>query len=86
MDLFLSRVASPLGQLLVVHDAAGRVRALDFDDCSSRMRRLLARQCPSRTIEAALPAELGARLTAFFDGDLHDEQTHGLQHRAAPRP
>ena len=39
--LLVDRIHSPIGTLLVVHDAAGHLRALDFHDYESRMRRLL---------------------------------------------
>src|SRR5271156_2284295 len=39
--LFIDRVASPIGTMLLIHDPEERVRALDFHDCEARMRRLL---------------------------------------------
>jgi methylated-DNA-[protein]-cysteine S-methyltransferase len=39
--LSLDRLESPIGAILVVHDAQNRLRALDFSDYETRMRRLL---------------------------------------------
>ena len=39
--LTLDRIASPVGEVLVVVDAEGAVRALDFHDYEDRLRRLL---------------------------------------------
>jgi methylated-DNA-[protein]-cysteine S-methyltransferase len=41
LALLVDRIHSPIGTILVVHDAAGHLRALDFHDYESRMRRLL---------------------------------------------
>jgi Methylated DNA-protein cysteine methyltransferase len=42
-ELTLDRLATPVGEMLVVTDAGGAVRALDFADYEPRMLRLLAR-------------------------------------------
>ena len=39
----LDRIASPVGEVLLVTDAEGAVRAFDFADYEARMRKLLAR-------------------------------------------
>ena len=41
--LTLERMPSPVGEVLLVTDADGAVRALDFADYEARMLRLLAR-------------------------------------------
>ena len=41
--LTLDRVATPVGEVLLVTDADGAVRALDFADYEARMMRLLSR-------------------------------------------
>ena len=38
--LFIDRVESPIGTMLVFHDSEERLRALDFHDYEPRMRRL----------------------------------------------
>ena len=70
-QLTLDRVASPVGEVLVVTDADGAVRALDFHDFEDRMRRLLRRHygevilAPGRAPEAVRTA-----VAAYFSGDL----------------
>jgi methylated-DNA-[protein]-cysteine S-methyltransferase len=71
---FLDRVESPIGTLLLVHDSERRLRALDFDDFASRMRRLLCLHYGTRTADfivscRAPPAILEA-LGGYFAGDL----------------
>src|SRR5436305_14504572 len=39
--LYADRLDSTIGTLLLIHDREGHVRALDFPDFESRMRRLL---------------------------------------------
>jgi methylated-DNA-[protein]-cysteine S-methyltransferase len=69
--LFLDRVASPLGTMLVVWDAHGVLRALDFEDHEARCGRLLRRHYGSdATIAARAPAAIRQALDRFFAGDL----------------
>ena len=39
--LYVDRLETTIGTLLLIHDREGHVRALDFHDFESRMRRLL---------------------------------------------
>ena len=39
--LYADRLESAIGRLLLIHDREGHLRALDFHDFESRMRRLL---------------------------------------------
>jgi methylated-DNA-[protein]-cysteine S-methyltransferase len=39
--LFLDRLASPIGAMLVVHDTQERLRAIEFYDCEARLMQLL---------------------------------------------
>jgi methylated-DNA-[protein]-cysteine S-methyltransferase len=43
LKLFLDRIETPIGEMLLVTDAAGKVRALDWNDYESRMTTLLDR-------------------------------------------
>ncbi|HEU5023151.1 MAG TPA: methylated-DNA--[protein]-cysteine S-methyltransferase [Bryobacteraceae bacterium] len=43
LKLFLDRMDTPIGEMLLVTDAAGSVRALDWNDYESRMTSLLDR-------------------------------------------
>jgi O-6-methylguanine DNA methyltransferase len=71
MHLNLGRYAAPAFELLVVTDADGTLRALDFSDFQERMRRLLARHYGDFTLaEAAVPAAVAAALDSYFAGDV----------------
>lgn len=68
--LTLERLPSPVGQVLLVTDADGAVRALDFADFEDRMRRLLARHAPGAVlVEGAVDARARAAVAAYFAGD-----------------
>jgi methylated-DNA-[protein]-cysteine S-methyltransferase len=75
LGLFIDRIASPIGTILLVFDGAGRVRALDFEDHEDRLHRLLRRHYgPAdqgyRLTMAPAPASITAHLQSFFSGDL----------------
>jgi methylated-DNA-[protein]-cysteine S-methyltransferase len=84
--LILDCVPSELGMLLVVCDAAGRVRALDFHDHEARLHRLLRRYhgdgCTLVTGHA--PRRVVDGLEAFFAGELH--AIDGLEVRTGGTP
>jgi len=71
-DVFnVERVATPLGLAFLVTDAAGQVRALDYEDFEARMTLLLRRQYGAVTLRAgAAPEEAKDRIASYFDGDL----------------
>ncbi|MBU1385908.1 MAG: methylated-DNA--[protein]-cysteine S-methyltransferase [Alphaproteobacteria bacterium] len=69
--LTLDRIATPVGEVLLVTDADGAVRALDFADYEPRMMRLLSRHLPGFVLEAGrAPDPVRTAVTAYFDGDL----------------
>jgi len=69
--LTLDRVATPVGEVLLVTDGEGAVRALDFADYEDRMRRLLARHAPGAVVTAGRAPETVRRsVEAWFGGDL----------------
>lgn len=71
MHLVLARYAAPFAELLLVTDADGQLRALDFADFEERMRRLLARHYGGFTLaEGIVPVAITAALDAYFAGDL----------------
>ena len=71
MQLTLSRFAAPVSDLLVISDADGLLRALDFADFEERMHRLLARHYGRYTlVEGPVPAAIEQALTRYFAGDL----------------
>lgn len=69
--LTLDRVATPAGEVLLVTDAEGTVRALDFAGYEDRMRRLLLRHWGEATlVEGRAPETVRAAVDAWFGGDL----------------
>jgi len=71
-DIFhLDRLNTPIGVALLVTDAEGVLRALDWEDHEPRMRQLLRLQCGQIELKnARAPAALRAALVAYFKGDL----------------
>jgi methylated-DNA-[protein]-cysteine S-methyltransferase len=70
VKLWLSRIRSPIGEILLVSDGDA-LRALDFGDCEARMHRLLRRYCgPHTLVEAKGPNGFSKPLRAYFEGDL----------------
>ncbi len=70
-SLTLDRVATPVGEVLLVTDAAGAVRALDFADHEARMNRLLERHAPGASLTAgAAPGPVRAAVERYFAGDI----------------
>lgn len=71
MRLGLTRLASPLGTMLVSFDAEGNLRTLDFETHEARMRALLARQNgPHELVGAVAPVAIARAMEAYFAGDL----------------
>ena len=69
--LTLDRIATPVGEVLMVTDARGAVRALDFIDYAERMTRLLARHAPGAVVvEGRAPAAARQAVEAYFNGDV----------------
>lgn len=69
-ELWLDRMDSPLGQMLVVTDAKGVVHALDFADYEPRMLRLMRlRHGVSDLSQGGQTGPVRAALVAYFSGD-----------------
>lgn len=67
-------IATPIGELVLVCDEEGRLRATDWTTHDERMRRLLAGYHGegSFTLTTAKnPFGLASSMAAYFDGDLH---------------
>ena len=76
MTLHLRResLATPVGEVILLTDGAGAVRAVDFADFDARMRRLLDRHYGrdgwSAAAGAGPPSPALEALTAYFAGEL----------------
>lgn len=68
LELFLDRIDTPLGELLVVADAGGRLRLVGFSDGHPRVERELEAQ--GQLKRARDPGGFSSALRAYFDGDL----------------
>jgi len=69
--LTLDRVATPVGEVLLVTDGAGAVRALDFADYEARMTRLLHRHAPGAVLtDGRAPETVRRAVEAYFGGDV----------------
>lgn len=69
----LDRLSTPIGAMLVVTDAQGRLRALEWEDHEARMHRLLRLHYGQDGFvlhEGPAPAEVRSALDAYFQGDL----------------
>jgi len=67
----LDRLQTPIGVALLVTDADGVLRALDWEDYAPRMKELLRLHHGAVTLkEAPAPAMMRAALTGYFKGDL----------------
>jgi methylated-DNA-[protein]-cysteine S-methyltransferase len=67
----MERVRTPIGELLLLADEEGRLRALDWEDHDPRLRRLLALHYGPHgvRVEAAPDRSgLARTLSAYFDG------------------
>ncbi len=69
--LRLDRAPSPIGEILIVTDETGLLRAVDFHDFEPRLRRLLRLHYGDLPLETgAAPAETQAAFARYFDGDI----------------
>ncbi|MET4386795.1 methylated-DNA-[protein]-cysteine S-methyltransferase [Bradyrhizobium sp. F1.4.3] len=67
----LDRLVTPIGIALLVIDAEGALRALDWEDYEHRMRELLRLHYGAVALsDHHAPASMRAALSGYFDGDL----------------
>jgi methylated-DNA-[protein]-cysteine S-methyltransferase len=67
----LDRLPTPIGTALLVTDAEGVLRALDWEEYQPRMKQLLRLQYGAVVLQdARAPEEVRAALSAYFKGDL----------------
>jgi methylated-DNA-[protein]-cysteine S-methyltransferase len=70
MDLFLDRLSSPIGSIVLISDGES-LRVLDFVDCEERMQRLLKLHYGTRpVVESRESSGIKRRVEAYFAGDL----------------
>jgi methylated-DNA-[protein]-cysteine S-methyltransferase len=67
----LERLRTPTGLVLIVTDDEHRLRAVDWEDCESRMQRLLQRHYGRelRLRDVSRPSAARKSLQAYFEGD-----------------
>jgi len=74
LRLLTDKLATPIGELVLICDEDGRLRATDWTDYNARMRRLLVRHYgeDSFTLTSAQnPSGFASAIAAYFDGDMH---------------
>ena len=70
-SLTLDRIPTPVGEVLLVTDETGAVRALDFADYEDRMNRLLERHAPGASLTAGRsPESVRTAVERYFSGDV----------------
>lgn len=73
LSIRLERLATPLGQMLVLTDEQGHLRALDWQDYEDRMYKLLQRHYPKTSVlvqEVSNVSPMAQAVLSYFDGDL----------------
>ena len=72
MELTIASVPSPLGDLLLVSDGAGRLYASDYADFEKRLHRLLTRWIgvDHRLVPGAPPQQAADALHRYFAGEV----------------
>jgi methylated-DNA-[protein]-cysteine S-methyltransferase len=73
LRLLIDRMKTPIGELLLVTDDSGKLRALDWGDYEDRMMGLLARYYRKNGFQiepARKPSELRDRMKSYFAGDV----------------
>ncbi|HZY61614.1 MAG TPA: methylated-DNA--[protein]-cysteine S-methyltransferase [Edaphobacter sp.] len=73
LELFIDRIATPIGEMLLVADSEGNLRAIDWSDYEPRMLRLLRLHYGEhgyRLVSQSNPHELSDVIRRYFAGDL----------------
>jgi methylated-DNA-[protein]-cysteine S-methyltransferase len=79
------RLKTPIGVALLVTDAEGCLRALDWEDHEPRLRELLRLQYGAVTLkDRRSPKDLKEALTGYFNGDLR--RLNSIEWRVAGTP
>lgn len=71
-QLLVDRLQTPIGELIVIADAKGHLRAIDWTDHEKRLLELLGRHCKAGYELASKrdPSGFSSALRAYFKGDL----------------
>ena len=73
LELLIDRIATPIGELAVIADQAGRLRAVEWTDHDDNMQRFLRLHYGKHGFSlhpAINPGGLSAAIVAYFNGDL----------------
>jgi methylated-DNA-[protein]-cysteine S-methyltransferase len=73
LSLLIDRLATPIGELIVIADGDGELRAIDWTDHEARMKHLLDRFCGKAryTLTPARdPGGLTSAMRCYFKGDI----------------
>lgn len=73
LTFLLERVPTTLGEMLIVTDEQGVLRALNWHDHEARMHELMRRQYPTAKPQLKVTAQRSAAtqaMQAYFDGDI----------------
>src|SRR5262245_12355701 len=73
LPLLIDRLATPIGELVIIADEAGRLRATDWSDHADRLQRTLRLRFGKQGLSlqpVRNPGGLSAALRAYFAGDL----------------
>jgi methylated-DNA-[protein]-cysteine S-methyltransferase len=73
LELLIDRLNTPIGEMLIVADKNGKLRAVDWTDCERRMYALLQRQYGQNGFSfepACNPDNLTRSIGSYFEGEL----------------
>jgi methylated-DNA-[protein]-cysteine S-methyltransferase len=87
LTLFIDRLTTPIGDMLILSDGEGAIRATFWTDQEEELRRTIQRYYPGRVIEfepAADPHGLTSTIRAYFDGNLHAIDTLPVETAGTP--
>ena len=87
LDFKVDRLATPVGELVIVADGEGRLRAIDWTDHEARMRLLLDRYYGKGryTLSAARdPGGLTKAMGSYFKGDIAAIDTLPIETTGTP--
>ena len=87
LKLLIDRIKTPIGEMLIVADHNGNLRAIDWADHEARMHRLLRLHCGGKgfVLEPTdNPSGLTNAIRSYFAGDLHSIDTLPVQTAGTP--